>query len=129
MVMPIAVPKKKRTLLPLLIMLFLFSYALMTLLIIEQGAAIQSQSNLIKILMPESHQFWAQKGKAIGDKQSQAEAQNHTQSPSSQAQSTQVPSTQAAPQHQSRAARTAKPQLPPIPASDLGDQRRTLRTI
>jgi hypothetical protein len=126
--MPIVVPKKKRTLLPLLVVLFVFSYALMTLLIIEQGAAIQSQGNLIKILMPESHQFWAQKGKAIGDKQAQAGVQNHAQAPSSQTPSTQVPSTQT-PQPQSHAARTAKPQLPPVPASDLGDQRRTLRTI
>src|SRR5579863_8410647 len=126
-VMPVAVPKKKRTLLPLLVVLFIFSYALMTLLIIEQGAAIQSQGNLIKILMPESHQFWALKGKAVGDKQAQAQAQNHGQTPSSQAQATQTPATptQATPQHPGRAGKAVKPQLPPVPASDLGDQRRT----
>ena len=37
----IEVPKKKRSLLPLLTVLFLFSYGLMTVLIVEQGSAIQ----------------------------------------------------------------------------------------
>ena len=46
-----AVPKKKRSLLPLLTVVFLLSYGLMTMLIVEQGSVIQSQRNLIKILM------------------------------------------------------------------------------
>jgi hypothetical protein len=130
-VMPIAVPKKKRSLLPLLTVLFLISYGLMTMLIVEQGAAIQSQSNLIKVLMPDSRELWALKGKAIGEKQmAQAQGQNRAQSPSTQSPSTQAPSTQGIPQHQ-RAGRIAKPetQVPPVPASDLGDQRRALRKI
>ncbi len=112
-VMPIAVPKKKRSLLPLLT--FLFSYGLMTVLIVEQGSAIQSQRNLIQVLMRDSTELWAAKGKAIGDQQmarAQAEAKAGThapspqaqaptiqtpssQNPSTQAQSTQAPSTQA----------------------------------
>jgi hypothetical protein len=145
-VMPVEVPKKKRSLLPVLTILFVVSYGLMTMLIVEQGAAIQSQRNLIQILMPESRQLWGLRGKAIVDKQ-KALAQSHTQAPSAQTQvpaqtpstiapltqapSVQAPSTQAAPQHQSRNSRTARPQaqLPPVPASDLGDQRRALRTI
>ena len=124
----------------MLTLVFLFSYALMTLLIVEQGAAIQAQRNLIKILMPESRELWALRGKAVGDK-AQAQAQKHAQNPSSQLPSNQVPSTQvqsnqdpsiqSAPQHQGRTGRIAKPQtqIPPVPASDLGDQRRALRTI
>ena len=42
-VMPVAAPKKKGTLLPLLTVVFLISYGLMTMLIVEQGEAIQSQ--------------------------------------------------------------------------------------
>jgi len=124
----ISVPKKKRTLLPLLTVLFVFSYGLMTLLIVEQGAAIESQRNLIKILMPESRELWSLRGKALSDKQAQIEAHKHAQTPSDQAPSNQTPSNQV-PQRQSRTGRTAKPQLPPVPASDLGDQRRALRTI
>jgi len=140
-VMPIAAPKKKRSLLPLLTVLFLFSYGLMTFLIVEQGSAIQSQSNLIKVLLVDSTELWAAKGKAISDQQvAQADAKTRAHTPSTQAQapssqtpSTQTPSTQAAPQHhsQSRAGKIAKPdtQLPPVPASDLVDRRRALSTI
>jgi hypothetical protein len=131
--MTIEVPKKKRSLLPLLTVLFLISYGLMTVLIVEQGSAIQAQRNLIKVLMRDSTELWAAKGKAIGDKQmAQAQGQNQAQAPLSQTPSTQAPSTQV-PQHhsQSQAGKIAKPQsqLPPVPASDLVDQRRALRTI
>lgn len=121
--MAVEVPKKKRSLLPLLTVLFLVSYGLMTMLIVEQGATIQSQRNMIQVLMPESRKFWANKGKEIDDRQ-KALAQKQTQAPS-----TQAPSTQAAPQ--SRNGKAAKPQAqrPPVPASDLGDDRRTLRSI
>jgi hypothetical protein len=148
-VMPVAVPKKKRTLLPLLTVLFVFSYGLMTLLIVEQGSAIQSQRNLIKVLMTDSTQLWSARGKAIGEKemartQAQTRAQAPstqipstqaplTQTPSTQAPSAQTPSTQAAPQKHSRgqAGKVAKPyaQAPPVPASDLVDRRRALTTI
>lgn len=133
--MPIEAPKKKRTFLPLLTVLFLFSYVLMTVLIMEQGSAIQQQRNLIKVLMRDSTELWAIKGKAIGDKQAaQPQAQNHArsaQNPSSQAPSTQVPSTKAPQSHSSRTSKVAKPgsQVPPMPASDLIDQRRSLHTL
>jgi hypothetical protein len=141
--MPIAAPKKKRSLLPLLTVLFLFSYGLMTVLIVEQGSAIQSQRNLIKVLMRDSTELWSAKGKAIGDQQmaqaqEEAKALAHApsaqaQAPSSQTPSTQIPSTQAAPQHhsQSHAGKIAKPEaeVPPVPASDLVDRRRALSTI
>lgn len=141
---PIEAPKKKkRTLLPTLTVLFCFSYVLMTLLIIQQGSVIQSQGNLIKVLMRDSKELWAAKGKAIEDQQmSQAQSQNRahapasktpsTQSPSTQIPSTQIPSTQAPQSHtQNHAGKIAKPQpqAPPVPASDLVDQRRSLTTI
>jgi hypothetical protein len=138
---PTAVPKKKRTLLPLLTVVFVVSYGLMTMLIVEQGSVIQSQRNLIKILMRDSTELWGMRGKALTDQQSargkpqgQAPAPS-VQAPSNQAPSTQIPSTQtpsaqAAPQHsRSHLGRSAKPQVPPVPASDLVDQRRALRSI
>jgi hypothetical protein len=123
--------------LPLLTVVFLLSYGLMSVLIVEQGAAIQSQSNLIKILMPESHELWSLKGKAIANDQA-AKAKKPVQSqapsvptPSGNAQVNQ-PSARAGSQShaQNRANKVAKPQMqfPPIPASDL-DPRRTVRTI
>src|ERR1700676_2206981 len=114
-------PKKKRgSLLPLLTVVFIASYGLMTLLIVEQGATIQSQRNLIQVLQSDSTQFWAQKGKELHEKQmAQAETQrqNQSQTPLThgqtqvQAPSTQTPSTQAVPQHhsQNHADKSAKP--------------------
>jgi hypothetical protein len=150
-VIAIAAPKKKYSLLPVLTVLFVISYGLMTMLIVEQGSVIQAQRNLIKILLPESAELWGMKGKAISDKQmAKARAQNSAQAPSTQAQTpahtpssqtpstqapaTQTPSTQRIPQQQhapSRPGRIAKPgiQAPPVPAADLVDHRRALLTI
>jgi len=166
---PVEVPKKKRSLLPLLTVLFLFSYGLMTMLIVEQGSVIQSQRNLIKVLLGDSTELWSMKGKAIADQragrgQAQSRAQTPSaqipfvqtpssqvpsiqtpanqipanqvpsiQTPATQIQSNQVPSNQAAPQRRSQSytGKIARPQtqVPPMPASDLADQRRALRTI
>ena len=157
-VMPIEAPKKKRTLMPLLTVVFLASYGLMTMLIVEQGNAIQQQHNLILVLLGDSRELWAMKGKILTDRsaqaQAQAQAKSHaqapstqsplthgqtpsTQAPSNQTPSTQTPSTQASPtkvpqrHSQSRAGKGAKPdmQVPPMPASDLSDQRRVLITL
>ena len=135
----IAAPKKKRSLLPLLTVLFILSYSLMTMLIVEQGAAIQSQSNLIKVLLPDSKELWDLKGRAIGDKQTaKTPKQGHPDNPSAQvpsnrAQATQPPSTQAVPQPHSQnpAGKAARPenQVPALPASELLDQRRAVHTI
>jgi hypothetical protein len=140
-VVTVPAPRKKRTLLPLLTALFIVSYALMTLLIVEQGATIQSQSNLIRVLMPESRELWGLKGKAIADKQAaKTQVQGGAQTPKAQVPPVQAPSNnaqaqspaaEASPHHaQSRADKATKPtvQFPPIPASDL-DPRRTVRTI
>jgi hypothetical protein len=145
--MPIAAPKKKRGLMPLLVVVFLGSYGLMTMLIVEQGSTIQQQHNLIEVLLGDSTELWAMKGKILTDKSVRDRVQNHaTQTPSSQVPavkdpSMQTPSTQAPSKTpstqvptnraQNRAGNAAKPktQLPPMPASDLGDQRRVLITL
>jgi hypothetical protein len=150
-----AVSIKKRSLLPLLTVLFLFSYGLMTLLIVEQGTTIQSQRALIHELFSDSMQLSAMKGKAVRD-QNAADVQkdvqprvqtqtppSHAQASTAQAGSRQTPSSQtqdqlapssqaAAPQRaQSSTGKTRKPrmQMPSRPASDLADERRALVTI
>jgi hypothetical protein len=143
--MPVDVATKKQSLLPVLTVLFLFSYGLMTVLIVEQGSVIQSQRNLIKVLGRDSTELWSAKGKAIGDQQTaQSQAQKGraqspstreripAQTPSTQSPLTQAPSTQAVPQRdsQSRTSKTAKrAPHPPVPASDLVDRRRALSAI
>jgi hypothetical protein len=127
-----------------LTVLFLLSYALMTMLIVFQGSTIQSQRSLILTLLDDSRQLWAAKGKALADNQmAHAHRQPQTpstqvpstqgQAPSTQSPSTQAPLAQAVPPHRSQphAGKSAKPQveIPPKPAADLSDQRRMLFTI
>lgn len=124
---------KKRGWLPLLTVLFVISYGLMTMLIVEQGSTIESQRALIRELFRDSSELTALKMKQAA---TPAPAQNQTQSPSSQNPSTQAPtkqapSSQAVPQGRAQNQQKVRPQFqaPERPASDLVDQRRALITI
>src|SRR5215469_11918159 len=112
-------PTKKRGWLPLLTILFLISYGLMTMLIVEQGRTIESQRALIRDLFRDSTELSAVKMKAL---EQQAQSQNP---------STQTPSTQAeTPQHPQIQVKPKSPfQMPSRPATDLQDGRRALKTI
>jgi hypothetical protein len=99
-------PKGKHSLLPVLIVLFLISYGLMSLLAVEQDRTIASQRWLIRSLLSDSSELSSLKGKMIqqqhGQDQSRAGARTQTPSarnPSAQNQMapaplTQVPTTQ-----------------------------------
>lgn len=152
-------PKKKRGWLPLLTILFMISYGLMTMLIVEQGQTIESQRALIRELFRDSTELSGVKMKAQEERRIQALAQQNplsqipssqipsSQIPSSQNRSNQapvtqvptiqaptkqqVPSSQAEVQHRAQNQSTSKPQvqIPSKPASDLVDHRRSLVTI
>jgi len=119
-------PAKKRSLMPLLTVVFSGFLRLDDLLIVEQGDTIQSQRNLIQILLGDSTELWPRrKGPARkANGRSPAPAQNsnpnpstHGQTPSTQTPSSQKPSTQAVPQHHSQAAQANRQ------ASDPGSSR------
>lgn len=137
-----AAPKKQGWL-PLLTLLFLISYGLMTMLIVEQGQTIESQRTLIRDLFRDSTELSSIKVKIQQERSPSAKAQAPaigipstqiplTQAPSTQAPNIQIPSSQAGPHHgaQNQAAKQ-KPQfrMPSKPASDLVDDVRTLITI
>jgi len=153
------VAPKKHGWLPLLTVLFLISYGLMTMLIVEQGQTIESQRALIRELFRDSRELSAvKKAQQELTQSSSAKTQapvtqppvtqapvTHnrlsqnpssqnpsSQNPPTQAPASQAPSSQAGTQHgaQNRAAKQ-KPQLrmPSKPASDLIDDVRTLITI
>jgi len=135
---PAAKPKKQHGWLPLLTILFLISYGLMTMLIVEQGQTIESQRALIRELFRDSTELSATKMKAQQAAHAQdALTQNPStqippaKAPSTQAENRQAPSSQVAPQQ--RAQIQTKPksqfQMPSRPASDLQDSRRALITI
>lgn len=106
------VAPRKHGWLPLLTVLFLISYGLMTMLIVEQGRTIESQRALIRELFRDSTELSAVRQKAAQESaqtlsaqplssQTQAQTQARTaqnpssQNPSTQHRSTQYPSTQA----------------------------------
>ena len=135
-------PKKKHTLLPVLVVLFLISYGLMTMLIVEQGRTIDSQRALIRELFRDSSElFGIKRAQALEGHQLQGQVQNpSSQTPSTQNPSSRTPSTQVAPKQapSSQAgaqanAQSARPNVqvpaPSRPAADLSDIRRALIKI
>jgi hypothetical protein len=131
--------KPKRSLLPILIVLFLISYVLLSTLVVEQSRTIDSQRSLIRQLFGDSSELSAMKGKIA---QAQRPA-TPAQSPKAQAQA-KTPSTQEKPQESpsqgtprtqprneqsAGKARKAFPQRPPKAAADEPDERRTLLVI
>lgn len=141
---PAVAPQKKHGWLPLLTVLFMISYGLMTMLIVEQGQTIESQRALIRELFSDSTQLSAARLKAqqaehaLAAKtpssqmpQAPSTLAPSTQAPSTQAQTHQTPYSQVAPQQRAQIQTRPKSQfqMPSKPASDLQDNRRALITI
>jgi hypothetical protein len=131
----IPVATKKHSWLPVLVVLFLISYGLMTMLIVEQGETILSQRALIRDLFRDSKELSAVKINTLKERPlaPSTKAQTpSTQTPSTQAPRIQAPSSQAGPQHgaQNEASKQKRQfRLPSKPAADLVDDCRTLITI
>lgn len=143
---PAPSPKRKHSLLPILIVLFLISYGLMCLLAVEQDRTISSQRWLIRSLLNDSTELSSLKGKLIQKQYAEAQAQAKagsrsqaqtpsTQVPSTQAPITQVPMTQDKPgaaaqsSHNAGKPRRMVPPKPPLGISDVVDGRRIVKTI
>jgi hypothetical protein len=141
---PITVPLPKRIMLPILVILFLISYGLLALLVVEQGRTIDSQRDLIRDIFSDSSQLSAMKMAAI-QKQNQHQIPPRAQAPSSPATapssqsrpngSQSQPSTPRVPQpDKAKTGNTAKlhkliPPKPPMAASDSSDVRRNVLHI
>ena len=131
-----ATRKSSRSLLPALMILFLVSYGLLTMLVVEQGRTIDSQRSLIHLLFSDSVQLSSIKGKAIQKQQTEARAEAQKKSPSqptpsgprAQSPSTQSPQAGAKNQSTSKVGRPLPPK-PPKDTVDQGDDRRILITI
>lgn len=128
--------KKKDGWLPVLTVLFLISYGLMTMLVVEQGRTIDSQRALIRELFRDSRELSAVKQHRAVDPQISAPATPYSQSPSSQLPSTQAPRKQAPSTQTDSQVRTQneagaqKPfRMPSRPASDLGERARAVITL
>jgi hypothetical protein len=134
-----ATSKPSRSLLPVLTILFVVSYGLLTMLVVEQGRTIDSQRDLIHLLFGDSVQLSSIKGKAIQKQQAEDRARVESQKklppakaapPDPRAQSPVMPRPQPGAKNQS----TSKvgrplPQRPPKDTVDQPDDRRTLISI
>jgi len=124
----VVVPKPKRPVLPILVVLFLLSWGLMAVLIVEQGRIIDSQRGLIQSLFNDSSELVHLKGKIF--KQQHAEAQ--AQAPAKNGSQAQTPSAQVSPRdnakNSQKAGKLRKPPKPPA-EGEMPDARRTVWTI
>ena len=118
----VAVAKPKHTLLPLLTVLFLISYGLMAMLVVEQGRTIDTQKYLIRELFSDSTQLTALKGRAAQKDQAKARAQAKAQPPA-------APGTKAGNERSVAKPHRPFPLRPPKAASDVVDARRVLMSI
>jgi hypothetical protein len=125
--------KPRNTMLPLLVVLFVVSYGLLALLVVEQGRTIDSQRYLIHELFQDTARLTASK---------KAKPRQHagaTTQPQAQERSQKTPSTQEKIQEDTasqqktehKAGKVRKPLLekPPKGDFDSGDERRSRYSI
>ncbi len=125
---------ESKGMLPILIVLFVVSYAILTFLVVEQGRVIDSQRGLIREMVKDSNQLAALQGKIARDEslharqKSQANhgtsglGEHHKDSAGDAKTSGKSGKRPAKPEHQTKEA-------PVQPESDLQDVRRMNRII
>lgn len=125
--------KSRSALLPLLVVLFLFSYGILTLLVVEQGRTIEAQRSLLREMLKDSAQLATLKDKLARevavqshDKPATQTEQKDAASGSSPSVAPKMPSKEA--KRPSKSARIKK-EAPEKPAADLQDVRRSTRVI
>src|SRR3954469_23663831 len=125
----VAQEKTRGALLPLLVVLFLVSYGILTLLVVEQGRTIDAQRSLLREMLKDSTQLASLKNKLAHDDVAQTRDKAATQtqqkeavSGSSPAVAPKAPSKEQ--KHPGKTARTLK-SIPEKPAADLQDVRRS----
>jgi hypothetical protein len=133
-------PRRKHSLLPILIVLFLVSYGLMALLAVEQDRTIASQRALITSLFSDSTELSSLKG-SLARQSAQAKTQaeererSQAQTPSTQDSLNKPPLTQDPPGGNTQSSKNASklrkqvPRKPPIGIADTVDGRRIMKSI
>ncbi len=122
--------KKSRTaMLPLLIILFLISYSILTMLVIEQGRTIESQRSLLREMLKDSTQLAELKGKLARQeaKQAQPAAPPEQKEPAA----SKAPAANGTDKDTKRPGKSAgsMKSIPGKPAADLEDVRRSTRVL
>jgi len=131
-ILPERKPKRKYSLLPVLVVLFLISYGLMSVLAVEQDRTIASQRSLITSLLGDSTELSHLKGRILQEHHTQAEAGSGSpaQIPSAQAPMTEgTPGGNVPSSHNAGKVRKPVPARPPLGISDIVDGRRIVKKI
>jgi len=118
--------------LPLLVILFIVSYGILTMLVFEQGQTIESQRTLIREMLKDSTQLAALKGKLARDDSKRphdkASAQADRKDADSGNPAAGVKGSDKDTKRPGKSARSMK-EAPGKPAGDLEDVRRSTRVI
>ena len=124
--------KRRPSLLPLLVVLFMASYGILVMLVVEQGRTIESQRGLLRDLLKDSTQLAQLKVKIAREARHAtpdapaAKAPEQKDTPESA-----TPSAPKAQQHSQLQGRTKAPHamkdVPSKPAQDLNDVRRSTK--
>ena len=125
--------KTRGALLPLLVVLFLISYGILTLLVVEQGRTIEAQRTLLREMLKDSTQLADLKGKLAHNDAMQSNdkpAAEKSEEPEAKppASDHAVKPQQKESKRSGKQARTLKT-TPEKPAADLQDVRRSTRVI
>ena len=129
-----AIQKANRSsgMLPLLIVLFVFSYAILTLLVVEQGRTIESQRFLIREMVKDSNQLAELKGKMAREESLRAHQKSlNGTGPSAGQQKDPAGAPKASGKNGNGTGKSGHlpKEVPGRPASDLQDVRRATRII
>jgi len=120
-------------LLPLLVILFIVSYGILTMLVFEQGQTIESQRGLIREMLKDSNQLATLKGKLARDDsrrlhdKASAQATEHQDADSGNPPAGAKGSDKET-KRPGKSAHSMK-EVPGKPAADLEDVRRSTRVI
>ncbi len=121
--------------LPLLVILFIVSYGILTMLVFEQGQTIESQRSLIKEMMKDSTQLATLKDKLARDDGKHSVDKSSVHADGKDKNREAAASTTAAPKASDKDAKRpgksahVTKEVPSQPASDLEDVRRSTRVI
>jgi hypothetical protein len=109
--------------LPLLVILFIVSYGILTMLVFEQGQTIESQRGLIREMLKDSTQLAELRDKVARDDSKRVHDNPATQVP--------PPVTKKSDKDAKRPSKSAHStkEIPGKPAADLEDVRRSTRVI
>jgi hypothetical protein len=131
-VAPKTTTRRPAALLPLLVILFLVSYGILTMLVFEQGQTIESQRSLIREMLKDSTQLATLKSKLARDDGKQLHDKASAQADHKDADSgTPAAGAKGSDKETKRPGKSAHStkEAPRKPAADLEDVRRSTRLI